>query len=88
MTREVAEKLSLAEQQEGNVNNVASVASYVNEAGSTEVKATVTWSRVRYTGYNQLVVKVTPRSFATPSTLQVRALSGSGSAVDNFTLSR
>jgi hypothetical protein len=52
---------SAPDSYEGQRRQRASVsASYVNEAGGTEVPETVTWSRVRYTGYCPLVVDVTP----------------------------
>jgi 3',5'-cyclic AMP phosphodiesterase CpdA len=76
-----------ADSYEGAVNNVASVSSYINEAGSTEVKETVAWSRVRYTGYGLLVVDVAPPAFG-KATMLVRAINENGTEIDNFTLSR
>lgn len=74
---------------EGNVNNVASVASYVNEAGQTKVNETVTWSRVRYTGYCLLVIDSQPGPRpGTASNLLVRGLSEDGSEIDRITLKR
>jgi hypothetical protein len=72
---------------EHHVDNVASVASYVNEAGGTEVDETVTWSRVRYTGYNLMVVDVAPPTLGS-TRMDVRTLNGSGVEVDRFTLER
>ena len=68
------------------VDNVASVASYINESGETEVPETVTWSRVRYTGYCLLVVDVTPSVFGS-ATMLVRGLNESGAEIDTFALS-
>jgi Calcineurin-like phosphoesterase/Purple acid Phosphatase, N-terminal domain len=78
---------STADSYEGAIDNVASVSSYVNEAGSTEVKETVTWSQVRYTGYCLLVVDVAPSLFG-KSTMLVRALNEGGTEIDRFTLIR
>jgi hypothetical protein len=79
---------SAPDSYEGNIDNVASVSSYVNEPGETETPETVTWSQVRYTGYCLLVVESKPGSFGFNSTLLVRALNEVGSEVDRFTLSR
>jgi hypothetical protein len=73
---------------EGAVDNVASVSSYINESGGTEVTETVTWSRVRYTGYALVVVDVTPPVFGQPTTMLVRGLNESGVEIDNVTLRR
>ena len=78
---------SAPDSYEGAVDNVASVAGYSNQAGGTEVKETVTWSRVRYTGYGLLVVNVAPPAFG-KATMVVRALNENGVELDNFTLSR
>ena len=72
---------------EAAVDNVASVASYINESGGMEVPETVAWSRVRYTGYCLLVVDVTPSVFGS-ATMLVRGLNESGAEIDTFTLSR
>jgi 3',5'-cyclic AMP phosphodiesterase CpdA len=79
---------SVPDSYEGTVNNVASVGSYVNQSGGTQVPENVAWSRVRYTGYGLLVVDVTPPFFGGRTTMQVRALNESGTEVDRFTLSR
>jgi hypothetical protein len=78
---------SAADSYEGDIDNLASVSSYINEAGSTEVKETVTWSQVRYTGYALLVVDVTPALWG-QSSLLVRALNENGTEIDRFTLVR
>jgi hypothetical protein len=79
---------SAPDSYEGSLDNVASVTSFVNESGGTEVPETVAWSRVRYTGYSLLVVDVTPPTFGQPATLLVRGLNEAGAEVDRFTLSR
>ena len=48
---------------------------------------TVTWSRVRYTGYNLMVVDVAPPSLGS-TRMSVRTLNGGGVEVDRFTLER
>jgi hypothetical protein len=73
---------------EGNIDNVASVNSYVNEAGAAEVPETVGWSQVRYTGYALVVVDVTPPNFGQPTTLLVRALNENGVEIDRVSLVR
>jgi hypothetical protein len=79
---------SAPDSYEGNVDNVASVAGYVNESGGTTQDETVTWSQVRYTGYELLVVDVTPRSFGGSAKMQVRAVNENGVEIDTFTLAR
>jgi hypothetical protein len=73
---------------EGNVDDVASVSSYVNETGATEVSETVGWSQVRYTGYALVVVDVTPPNFGQSTTLLVRALNEQGIEIDRVSLVR
>ncbi len=79
---------SAADSYEGNIDNIPSVSTYVNEAGETTVSETVTWSQVRYTGYCLLVVEVSPPAFGRLTTLLVRGLNESGTEIDRFTLSR
>jgi hypothetical protein len=79
---------SAPDSYEGNIDNVPSVSTYVNESGGTEVDQTVAWSQVRYTGYALLVVDVVPPTWGRPATLAVNALDENGTPVDTFTLSR
>jgi hypothetical protein len=73
---------------EGDVNADASISSYVNEK-SGQVAETVSYSQVRYTGYNLLVVDSTPASRpGGTSTLFVRGLNEDGVELDRFTLAR
>lgn len=63
-------------------------ASYVNQA-SGEVKETVAYSEVRYTGNDLLVVDSTPAGYRRgTSKLLVRGLNEDGQELDNFTLAR
>jgi hypothetical protein len=80
---------SAADSYEGNVDNISSIASYVNEPGGTTTDETVNWSRVRYTGYCLLVLESRPgwRPGAT-STLQVRGLDEAGTELDRIDLVR
>jgi hypothetical protein len=78
---------SATDTYEGAIDNLASVTSYVNQAGATEVPETVTWSQVRYTGYALLVVDVVPSWFG-KSTMLVRAINENGAEIDRFTLQR
>jgi hypothetical protein len=85
---------STPDSYEGAIDNVSSEATFVNEYDSTTktsytVSETVTWSRIRYTGYNLLVVDSTP-GFGpnSPSTLLVRGLDEYGAELDRFTLVR
>jgi hypothetical protein len=82
-------KFSEPDSYEGDIDNLTSETTYVNEAGGTKVDETVNWSRVRYTGYNLLVVDATPGfGPGAPSTLLVRGLNENGTEVDRFTLAR
>jgi Purple acid Phosphatase, N-terminal domain/Calcineurin-like phosphoesterase len=72
----------------GDVDNDTAISSYVNEK-SGEVKETVSYSEVRYTGYNLLVIDSTPASHrGGTSKLLVRGLNENGQELDNFTLAR
>jgi len=72
----------------GDIDNDTSISSYVNEK-SGEVKETVSYSEVRYTGYNLLVIDSAPASHrGGTSRLVVRGLNENGQELDNFTLAR
>jgi Purple acid Phosphatase, N-terminal domain/Calcineurin-like phosphoesterase len=80
---------SAPDSYEGNVDNVVSVSTYVNEAGATTVDETVTWSEVRYTGYCLVVGEVTPPGWGGgTTTLLIRALNEYGVEIDRITISR
>ncbi|MFZ0665882.1 MAG: metallophosphoesterase family protein [Acidimicrobiales bacterium] len=79
---------SAPDSYEGNIDKIASVSTYVNEAGGTTDNETVTWSQVRYTGYCLLVGEVTPARPGGTTTLVVRGLNEYGVEVDRITLSR
>jgi hypothetical protein len=63
------------------------VSAYVNEA-SGAVTETVSWSRVRYTGYCILRVDSRPAQRGGTSTLIVRGLDESGNEIDRVELAR
>jgi hypothetical protein len=67
-------EFTAADSYEGAVNNVASVSAYVNADGGTEVPETVTWSRVRYTGYCLVVIESAPAPHNGTSTLTIRVV--------------
>jgi 3',5'-cyclic AMP phosphodiesterase CpdA len=79
---------SAADSYEGDIDNLSSVSTYVNEPDETTKNETVTWSQVRYTGYCLLVGEVTPPGPGEKTTLSIRGLNGAGTEVDRFTLSR
>lgn len=79
---------SAADSYEGNIDDIPSVSTYVNEAGGTTDNETVTWSQVRYTGYCLLVVEATPAGPGGANTLLLRGLNEYGVEVDRVTLSR
>jgi hypothetical protein len=79
---------SAPDSYEGDIDNVASVDTYVNEAGGVEQSETVTWSQVRYTGYCLLVGEVSPNGPGGATTLLVRGLNENGTEIDRVTLSR
>jgi 3',5'-cyclic AMP phosphodiesterase CpdA len=81
-------QFTAADSYEGAVDKVASVSAYVNAAGGTEVPETVTWSRVRYTGYCLVVIESQPAQHHGTSTLTVRGLSETGTEVDRVVLAR
>jgi Purple acid Phosphatase, N-terminal domain/Calcineurin-like phosphoesterase len=87
-------KFSAPDSYEGDIDNVSSEATFVNEYDFTTktsytVPETVTWSRVRYTGYNLLVVDSTPGyGPSATSSLLVRGLDEYGAELDRFTLVR
>jgi hypothetical protein len=82
-------KFPVPDSYEGQVDNVASIATFVNEAGGTTLDQTVAWSRVRYTGYCLLVLDSKPGwSRGATSTLSVRGLSETGAELDQITLVR
>ena len=70
----------------GHVDPVSEIASWVSGSGQTKVNETVTWSRVRYTGYCLLVLDSRPAPHGGTSTLTVRGLSGDGAEIDRVVL--
>ncbi len=72
----------------GHVNDVDSVASFVNIAGGTKTPETVTWSRVRYTGYSFLAVDVQPAAEGRTTTLTLRAVTEAGAEIDRVVIAR
>ncbi|RSN34185.1 phosphoesterase [Amycolatopsis sp. WAC 01416] len=56
--------------------------------GGEKVTETVSWSRVRYTGYSFLAIDVEPAWPGRRTTLTVRTLRNDGAEIDRFTLRR
>jgi hypothetical protein len=82
-------QFSVPDSYEGHVDNVSSITAYVNESGGTTVNQTVTWSRVRYTGYCLVVVDSQPATRAGgTSKLLVRGLDEGGTELDRIALVR
>jgi hypothetical protein len=81
-------KFTAADTYEGNVDTVEPVTAYINAPGGTEVPESVTWSRVRYTGYCLVVVESAPAARHGVSTLTVLGLSEAGAELDRITLAR
>jgi Calcineurin-like phosphoesterase len=79
----------VADSYEGNLSSIDAVPTYVNSPGGVQTKETVSWSRVRYTGYILLVVDSEPAARSgRPSKLTIRAINEFGTEIDNFVLSR
>ncbi len=78
---------SAADSYEGNVDNISSVSTYINEPGGTTTSETVSWSRVRYTGYCLLVVDSQP-NWRQGGSLLVRGLAEDGTELDRIELVR
>ncbi len=79
---------SAADSYEGDIDNISSVNTYVNEPGGTATTETFSWSQVRYTGYCLVVGEVSPPGFGGQATLVIRGLNESGIEIDRLTLSR
>jgi hypothetical protein len=78
-----------ADSYQGAVDDVSPITSFVNSPGKTKVTESVTWSRVRYTGYCILAIDSNPGTHkGRTSTLTVRALDGFGGEIDSVVLSR
>ena len=80
-------KFTVADSYEGSVDDVTGISAYVNEA-SGEVPETVSWSRVRYTGYGILRVDSIPAQRGGTSKLIVRGLNEWGGEIDRVELAR
>ncbi|MGI5246020.1 purple acid phosphatase family protein [Dactylosporangium sp. CA-139066] len=72
----------------GHVNDLDSVPSYVWANGAVKVTETVTWSRVRYTGYSFLAVDVQPAAEGRKTSLTLRALTEAGQEIDRVVIER
>jgi hypothetical protein len=73
---------------EGNEQPHAEVPSYYWAPDGTKVIETITWSRVRYTGYSFVAIDVKPGFPGRKTTLTLRALKEDGTEIDRFTIQR
>ncbi|GIF22363.1 hypothetical protein BJ973_002685 [Actinoplanes tereljensis] len=64
------------------------IRSYVWNAAGDRVHETVSWSRVRYTGYSFLAVDVNPADEGGTTTMTLRAVTEKGVEIDRVVLSR
>ena len=78
----------VADSYAGHVNDLDSVPSYVWASGAVKVTETVTWSRVRYTGYSFLAVDVKPADDGRTTTLTLRAVTEAGDEIDRVVIAR
>ena len=76
---------SAADSYEGAVDDLTDIAAYINESGG-KVNESVSWSRVRYTGYCILRVDSLPAKHGGTSQLIVRGLDEQGDEIDRVTL--
>jgi hypothetical protein len=72
----------------GHVADLDTVPSYVWANGKIKLAETVTWSRVRYTGFSFLAVDVEPADQHQRTTLTLRALTEAGVEIDRVVLER
>ena len=79
---------SASDSYEGNIDtSTAPVPTYINNLGGTTTDISVTWSRIRYTGYCLLVIDSLPGTWGGP-TLRITGLDGFGNQVDQINLQR
>ena len=80
---------SAPDSYEGSVDDDSTVKSYVTLVDGNQQDETVTWSRVRYTGYCLLVIDSEPATHkGQTSTLTLRGLSSTGAELDRLVLAR
>ena len=82
-------EFSAPDSYEGSVDDDSTVKSYVTLGDGNQQDETVTWSRVRYTGYCLLVIDSEPATHkGQTSTLTLRGLSSTGAELDRLVLAR
>ena len=72
----------------GNVDDDSSITSWYRNPSGGETPETVSWSRVRYTGYALLAVDVEPGSHGAAPKLVLRAVNEYGDEIDTITIKR
>jgi len=73
---------------EGDVDNLASVTSWVRNSSGGETPEVVEWSRVRYTGYALLSVDSVPGGHGRAPKLVLRGVNEYGNEIDRVTIVR
>ena len=73
---------------EGEVDNLASVTSWVRNSSGGETPEVVEWSRVRYTGYALLSVDSVPGGHGRAPKLVLRGVNEYGNEIDRVTIVR
>ncbi|HEY3873176.1 MAG TPA: metallophosphoesterase family protein [Actinocrinis sp.] len=72
----------------GDVDNDSSITSWYRNPSGGETPETVSWSRVRYTGYALLAVDVEPGGRGAAPKLVLRAVNEYGAEIDTITIQR
>ena len=73
---------------EGEVDNLASVTTWVRNSSGGKTPETVDWSRVRYTGYALLTVDSKPGRRGSEAELVLRGVNEYGTEIDRLTIVR
>jgi Calcineurin-like phosphoesterase/Purple acid Phosphatase, N-terminal domain len=81
-------QFTAADSYENDVDNLASVTSWVRNSAGGETPETVDWSRVRYTGYALLAVDSIPGGHGTKPQLVLRGVNEYGVEIDRLTIVR
>ncbi|MFI6096329.1 purple acid phosphatase family protein [Lentzea sp. NPDC051213] len=77
----------IADSYLGNVRDATATMRLDQESGE-EAMIKVDWSRVRFRGYSLVAVDATPAANGSPAQLKIRALTETGTLVDEITLRR
>ena len=72
----------------GHRHDADEIKSYVWADGRAQVPETVTWSRVRYTGYSFVAIDSDPAGEGRTTTLTLRAITEAGAEIDRVVIAR